>query len=127
MVGSGQVGPGQVGERAAEAELKRLGMTLLERNLRSAGAEIDLVALDGRTIVFIEVKSRAATSRVSPEETVDAAKERHVIRGARAFLTRKGLGSSPRRYDIAAVSIGKRGEAVSVRWMKSAFDEGDEP
>ena len=116
--------PGEAGERAAERELKKLHMTLLERNLRSAGAEIDLVALDGRTVVFVEVKSRSADARVGPLEAVDSAKRRHVIRGARAFLKRKGLTDQPRRYDIAAVTLGDGGQPVSVQWMKAAFDEG---
>jgi putative endonuclease len=116
--------PGELGERAAEKELKRLRMTLLERNLRSAGAEIDLVALDGKTIVFVEVKSRAGNARVGPVEAVDGEKQRHVIRGARAFLRRKGLTGQPRRYDIAAVRLADDGRPVSVKWVKAAFDEG---
>ncbi len=115
---------GEAGERAAERELKKLRMTLLERNLRSAGAEIDLVALDGRTIVFVEVKSRSADARVGPVEAVDSNKQSHVVRGARAFLKRKGLTDQPRRYDIAAVTLGAGGQPVSVKWIKAAFDEG---
>jgi putative endonuclease len=116
--------PGEAGERAAEKELKRLRMTLLERNLRSAGAEIDLIALDGKTIVFVEVKSRSTGARVGPVEAVDGTKQRHIIRGAWAFLRRKGLTDQPRRYDIAAVTLGDDGRPISVSWMKAAFDEG---
>lgn len=115
---------GKAGERAAERELKRLRMTLLERNVRSAGAEIDLVALDGKTIVFVEVKSRSAGARVAPVQAVDGTKQRHIIRGAQAFLRRKGLTDHPRRYDIAAVALGDDGRPISVSWMKAAFDEG---
>jgi putative endonuclease len=116
---------GRAGEKAAERELKKRRMVLLERNLRVAGAEIDLVALDGRTFVFVEVKARSASSRTKPEEAVDRAKRRNVVRGARAFLKGKGLLSEPRRYDVAAVELDARGKPVAVRWTEGAFDERD--
>jgi putative endonuclease len=118
---------GRVGERAAEREARRRGMTVLERNLVAGGAEIDLVALDGEVLVFIEVKARTADSHGSPEEFVDSEKRRRIIHGARAFLKRKRLLERRRRYDIAAVRLGANGRAESVRWTEAAFDEGEVP
>jgi putative endonuclease len=118
-------GRGEAGEAAAARELSRQGMTLLERNLRSAGAEIDLVGLDGRTIVFIEVKARSSEAFGTPEEAVDREKRRRIVRAARAFLRRKGLSRQPCRYDIAAVDLDAQGRPVAVRWTRAAFDEGD--
>lgn len=117
--------PGQRGERAAEKELRRLGMTLLERNVRAAGGEIDLLALDGETIVVVEVRSRSSESHGTPEETVGATKRRHLIRAARSLLAKKGLSDRPRRYDVAAVRLGADGKPESIRWTKGAFDEAN--
>lgn len=115
--------PGARGERAAEKELRRLGMTLLERNVRAAGGEIDLLALDGDTIVVVEVRSRSSESHGTPEESVDAAKRRHLIRAARSLLAKKGLLDRPRRYDVAAVLLRPDGKPGEIRWTKGAFDE----
>ena len=119
--------PGREGEKAAEKEARRLGMTVLERNLRAAGGEIDLVALDRDTLVFIEVKSRRSNAYGTPEESVDFEKRRHVILAARSFLKRKRLLDRRRRYDIAAVKLDASGRALEVRWTRAAFDEGEVP
>jgi putative endonuclease len=100
-------------------------MTLLERNLRAAGGEIDLVALCGGTIVFVEVKARSSDAFGTPEEAVDFGKRRTVVRAAREFLRRKGLSDRPRRYDVAAVRLGEKGRPEEVRWTEAAFDEGE--
>ena len=117
--------PGQAGEKAAEKELRRRGMTLLARNVREAGAEIDLVALDGDTFVFVAVKSRRTATFGDPAEAVDVAKRRNVVRAARAFLAKRRLADRSRRYDVAAVLLDERGRATSLRWTEAAFDEGE--
>ena len=117
--------PGQAGEKAAEKELKRRGMTLLERNVRAGGGEIDLVGLHGEVFVFVEVKSRSSTAFGDPAEAVDYAKRQKVVRAARAFLAGKGLAGRSRRYDVASVMLDDRGRAREVRWIESAFDEGE--
>ena len=118
---------GRAGERAAEKEARRRGMTVLERNLVAGGNEIDLVALDGEVLVFIEVKARRTDSHGAPEEFVDSGKQRRIIRAARAFLKHKRLLDRRRRYDIAAVRLDAKGRAENVRWTEAAFDEGDVP
>jgi len=118
---------GRRGERAAEKEARRRGMTVLERNLVAGGAEIDLVALDGEVLVFIEVKARRSERHGTPEEAVDAEKRRRIIRAARAFLKHKGLLDRPRRYDVVAIRLGSTGRAEDVRWTEAAFDEGGIP
>ena len=114
---------GEAGERAAERELRRLGMTLLERNLRAAGGEIDLLAYDRGTIVIVEVKSRSTNAPGTAAEAVTARKRRNLVRAARAHLKGKGLLRQPRRYDVAVVDLDAKGRAVEVRWTKAAFDE----
>jgi putative endonuclease len=100
-------------------------MKLLERNVRIAGAEIDLVALDRETLVFIEVKARSSHRYGAPEEAVDRNKRRFLIRAARAFLKRKGLLGRARRYDVAAVELDGEGMPGAVRWTTDAFSEED--
>lgn len=101
-------------------------MRLLERNLRAAGGEIDLVAFDRGVFVFVEVKSRSTDVGGSAEEAVDARKRANVVRTARAFLARRGLLDRPRRYDVAAVRLDGDGRPVAVDWTKGAFDETNE-
>ncbi len=114
---------GRAGERAAERELRRRGLILLERNVRAGRGEIDLVALDGGTIVIVEVKARSPAALETPEEAVDRRKRRSLILAARSFLARKRLLHLPRRYDVAAVLLDDRGRAAGIRWTKAAFDE----
>jgi putative endonuclease len=100
-------------------------MSLLERNLRAGGGEIDLVALSGETLVFVEVKSRSSTAFGEPAEAVDRAKRRRLVRAARAFLAGKRMLDRPRRYDVASVMLDEKGKPESVSWTEAAFDEGD--
>ena len=76
---------GQQGERLAERHLKRQGFRILARNFRAAGAEIDLVAMDGQTLVFIEVKRRIGVSAGTPGEAVDWRKQEQIRRAAGVF------------------------------------------
>ena len=114
---------GAAGERAAERELKRRRMVLLERNVRAGGGEIDLVALDRDTLVFVEVKSRSSAAFGEPAEAVDAAKRGRIVRAARAFLARKRMLDRPRRYDVAAVLLDENGRPATIDWISGAFDE----
>lgn len=105
---------GAAAERAAEAFLKGLGWEILERNWRSRGGELDLVARDGEVVVFVEVRSRADASFGSPEETVAAAKRRKLVFTARAYLLEKGLDAET-RFDVVAFEGGE------LRHVPAAF------
>ena len=71
---------GAWGEAVAARHLERLGMSVLDRNWRCREGEIDIVALDGRTVVFIEVRSRTDTAHGHPAETVGRMKQRQIGR-----------------------------------------------
>lgn len=73
---------GRRGERAAEKYLRRHGYRIVTRNFRAAGAEIDLIAMDGDTLVFVEVKTRRNRAAGAPEEAVDARKQSRMRRAA---------------------------------------------
>ena len=76
---------GRRGERAAEKYLRRNGYRIVARNFRAAGAEIDLVAMDGETLVFVEVKTRRSRISGAPEEAVDERKQTRMRRAAEGF------------------------------------------
>jgi putative endonuclease len=113
---------GRRGEEAAARFLKRLGYKILARGRRLAPGELDLVALDGRTIVFVEVKTRTTADVGHPAEAVDAVKQRKLTRLAVTFLKRHGLLEFPARFDVVAITWPEgRGRPV-IEHFKNAFD-----
>jgi len=107
---------GALGESYAAAYLEQLGYRLVAanftlpvgRNRRGAviSAEIDLVAYDGDTLCFIEVKSRASDWFAPPQVNVDLRKRRQVTRAARAYRQMLGVEDQPHRYDVVTVILG---------------------
>src|ERR1044071_2822342 len=103
---------GQIGEAYAAAYLEQIGSRLLAanftlpvgRNRRGAiiNAEIDLIAYDGDTLCFIEVKSRTSDWFAPPQVNVDLRKRRQITRAARAYRRMLGVEDEPRRYDVVS-------------------------
>src|SRR5258708_18883381 len=91
------------GERAAEKYLRRNGYRIVARNFRAAGAEIDLVAMDGETLVFVEVKTRRTRDAGAPEEAVDERKQKQIRRAAERFATRYRADDGTMRFVIVAI------------------------
>src|SRR5260370_20577660 len=87
-VGDHRIELGRRGEREAARFLRRQGLTVVTRNFRAAGAEIDLVALDGPTLVVVEVKTRIEMGAGRPEEAVDHRKQYPPPRGGQGFASR---------------------------------------
>jgi putative endonuclease len=106
---------GARGERLAADLLERAGYRLVAanfrlpvgRNLRGAivQAEIDLVAYDGDTLCFVEVKTRKSDEFAAPEVNVDLRKQRQLTRAARAYRRAFGLTAAPHRYDVVSLVI----------------------
>jgi len=106
---------GARGERIAADVLERAGYRLVAanfklpvgRNLRGAvvQAEIDLVAYEGETLCFVEVKTRASDRFAAPEANVDLRKQRQISRAARAYRRTLGVASAPYRYDVVSVVL----------------------
>jgi putative endonuclease len=91
-------------ERAAARYLRRSGCRVLARNVVLAAGELDLVALDGRTLVFVEVRSTEGADADRPAASVDAAKQRKLTDLALAYLQRHRLLGHSARFDVVAVS-----------------------
>jgi len=110
---------GARGEKIAARHLKRNGYRIVSRNFRAAGAEVDLVAMDGETLVFIEVKTRLGVSAGDPREAVDRRKQAHIRRAAAIFADRNRAQSRPIRFDV--VAIAGAGPDRRVEIVKDAF------
>lgn len=110
---------GELGERLAAEYLERGGYVILHRNYRFGRNEIDLVARKGRTIVFVEVKTRRGAGYGEPEEAVTAEKIRRIRRVASAYLARRGTGETDCRFDVVAVLLG--GDEPTIRHTEDIF------
>lgn len=107
---------GLAGEELAARHLEGLGWRVLARNWRGAGGELDIVALDGPTLVFVEVKARTGRSYGRPEEAVGKLKQGRLARTALEFMRRERRQGCAARFDVAAV------EGAAVRVIRGAFD-----
>ncbi len=113
---------GQRGEAAAAKYLRRLGYRILATGSRSALGELDLVALDGRTVVFVEVKTRQHAEQGRPVDAVDHDKQRRLTRLARAFLKRHKLLGHATRFDVIAVVWPPEARRPQIEHFRNAFE-----
>lgn len=120
-----RVARGRLGEQAAGAFLRTLGHRVLASNFRVHGGEIDLVARDGKTLVFVEVKTQQSSAWIDPQERVTGSKRRRLIHAARAYVRTHRLGESPCRFDIVTVILSDRDAAPKVEHIKDAFAPKD--
>jgi putative endonuclease len=110
---------GDRGERAAARHLKRQGMRVLLRGYRTKQGEIDLIARDGETLVFVEVKARR---QGVPAEAVTPEKERRLTLTALQFLRRYNLLEERSRFDIVAIVWPDDRTPPRIEHFKNAFD-----
>ncbi len=118
MTGRGELG--RRGEAVAEGFLRDRRYTIVARNFRCRAGEIDLVALDGATLVFVEVRSRRGTAMGTPLESVDGRKQAQVTRVARHFLAARGWADRTARFDVIGVRFDR--EPPDVEHVQNAFD-----
>ena len=112
--------PGEAGEDHACVFLRGAGFRVLERNFRCRSGEVDVIATDGDTVVFVEVKERHGDTHGEGHESVTFGKRRRLVRAAVLYASRKGLSESPLRFDV--VSIDHHAGGVEVRHDRGAFD-----
>jgi putative endonuclease len=111
---------GWIGEDLACAELERRGYLILARRYRRQGGEIDIIARDGETTVFVEVKARGGRAFGEAAEAVTAIKRRRITTIALDFLARRRLTDRPCRFDVVAIHI--ENERPIVQIFKNAFE-----
>jgi len=117
----GRRAQGDAAEERACRHLDRSGFTIVERNYRTKGGEIDIVARKGDVLVFVEVRSLEVPDFGTPEESVTPAKRRRIVVAARHYLS-KVPPSSWREARFDVIAIEGIGEAAVLRHYQAAFD-----
>lgn len=111
---------GQRGEAEAVRFLKKNGYKILEQNYRTPLGEIDIIAKDRHTIVFVEVKTRRSTVYGGPKTAVTPKKRRHMSMTALHYLKASRQSHARARFDVVAVTTGA--EETHIEIIKSAFE-----
>lgn len=109
---------GREGEAAAARHLAENGAVVLARNVRYPVGEIDLVAREGETLLFVEVKRRRDAGRGEGAEAVTPRKRRRIVAAARRWLAGEARPARLVRFDVVAL----RDEPFRIDWIKGAFD-----
>jgi len=112
---------GERGEDLAAKLLQGLGYRIIERQFRGRYGELDLIALDAETVVFVEVKTRTSTAAGDPTEAITVAKQRKITQSALAYLKRRGWLNRRVRFDVVAI-LWNGDQPPDVRHYVSAFD-----
>ncbi len=112
---------GALGEKLAAKHLRKKGYTIIEQNYRCRLGEIDIVARDGTTLVFVEVKTRTSTTFGTPAMAVTPKKQQQISRAAQQYLASHDLFDSAARFDVVAVFLPPNG-AREIEIVPNAFD-----
>jgi putative endonuclease len=111
---------GKTGEDLACAELERRGYEIVARRYRERGGEIDIIAMDGPTWVFVEVKARDTREFGEAAEAVTPFKRRRIARLALDYMTRRRLAGVPCRFDVVSIHFDAGRPQIEV--FQNAFD-----
>jgi putative endonuclease len=114
---------GRLAEEYAATWLAAHGLKILARNVRCRGGELDLVCLEGRTLVFVEVRLRTNPRFGCAAESITPAKRRRVIFAAKWWLLRAGCAYQDRPCRFDAVLF-DNGSAFEPQWIRGAFESG---
>ena len=112
---------GKRGEDLAARFLERKGYRIVARSSRTEFGEIDLIAIEGRTIVFVEVKTRRNHDRGHPADAVDESKQQRLTRLALAWLKRERLLEVRSRFDVIGVIWAGDGKLEKIEHFPNAF------
>ncbi|MGA2441578.1 MAG: YraN family protein [Tepidisphaeraceae bacterium] len=111
---------GQRGENVAARFLRNQGYKIIERNFRCEVGEVDIIARDGRTLVFVEVKTRAYDDP-TPEDQINQPKRHQLTKAATFYLSRYGTPQPPARFDVVAI-VWPSGRDPQIRHTTDAFE-----
>lgn len=111
---------GSKGEELAVQYLKKKGYKVIERNYRCQWGEIDLIARDKETLIFVEIKARSSSGFGLPQEAVDRFKQEKLIQVAKVYMAEHRLQETiPARFDVVAVHLTPAGPDIEL--IKDAF------
>ena len=109
------------GEEAAARFLARSGYAILDKNVRTRAGEIDLVAKEGKTLVFVEVKTLRDLVGDPPQAAVNTRKQNRLGKLAHGYLKQKRIRQTPCRFDVVSVIINDEGGVKAIRHIPNAF------
>ncbi len=112
---------GKKNESFAAGHLSRLGYEILELNFRTKLGEIDIIAKDGDTIVFVEVKSRSSYNYGSPKQAVTAKKQKKISMVALYYLKTANQLNAKARFDVVSI-MKKKDDEPEIEIIKNAFE-----
>ena len=115
-------GTGVKGEEEAARFLTRSGYAILDRNVRTRAGKIDLVAKEGKTLVFVEVKTRRDLIEGDPPQAaVHTRKQNRLAKLAHGYLKLKRIRQTPCRFDVVSVILNEEGGVKAIRHIPNAF------
>jgi len=112
---------GELGESIAVTFLKGAGMRIVERNFRCVCGELDIVARDGKSVVFVEVKCRKDKRYGPPQLAVTPFKQRQISKAALVWLSKRRLHDAEARFDVVAILL-KDHDLPQIEHIKNAFE-----
>ena len=107
---------GRDGEKIAAEYLRNNGYRIVEKNYKNRFGEIDVIAKEGQTVVFVEVKTRKTSSYGTPSSAVDSKKQQRMGKAAVTYLTEKRLIHHPVRFDVVSICDGE------IEVIRDAFE-----
>ncbi|MBV5317485.1 MAG: YraN family protein [Desulfobulbaceae bacterium] len=113
---------GRLGETYAAEYLIRQGYEILEKNYRKQFGEVDIIARDRGTLVFIEVKTRRSRLYGAPQEAVDFRKQRQLSRIAQEYLISRHLQDAVARFDVIGITLDQQNRPMQFDLIRDAFD-----
>ncbi len=113
---------GRLGENLAAGYLKNNGYNIIETNYRCPRGEIDIIAQEGGCIVFTEVRTKTGSGFGTPEESVTAAKKKHLIDSAYTYLEEKDKQQADWRIDFIAVELDRNNKPSRIEQYKNAAE-----
>lgn len=114
---------GQTGEDLAAQALRRAGYRILDRNVKLGRYEVDIIASEGDTTAFVEVKTRRTSDPIPPEENVGYQKRRHIRAAARTYISREDDPERYYRFDIVSVVVPEQGKPEITIFRDAFRDE----
>ncbi|WP_078085702.1 YraN family protein [Microbulbifer mangrovi] len=109
-------------EAVAERHITGAGLRVVERNFRGRFGEIDLIARDGNTLVFVEVRYRRNRNFGGAGVSVDFRKQRKLLATANGYLQYRKI-DCPCRFDVITIERGERNESLNIDWIQNAFGQ----